>query len=45
MGLASPLFTRTMEPSLDRMLRHARSRWEPAPATPQTVAVTAGTLR
>jgi NADH-quinone oxidoreductase subunit M len=38
MGLASPLFTRTIEPSVDRMLRQVRSRSAPAPDPAQSVA-------
>jgi len=36
MGLASPLFTRTMEPSLDRMLREVRSHGARASAPVQS---------
>jgi NADH-quinone oxidoreductase subunit M len=45
MGLASPLFTRTIEPSLDRMLRQVRARSAPAPDAVQSVAAGPGALR
>jgi NADH-quinone oxidoreductase subunit M len=45
MGLASPLFTRTMEPSLERLVRQVRSRWEPAPALVQAAPPAAGAAR
>jgi NADH-quinone oxidoreductase subunit M len=45
MGLASPLFTRTMEPSLERLVRQVRSRWEPAPALVQAAPPAEGAAR